>query len=180
MRAPLPSRKSIAAQAPTPTSKHDEPPMPSPEPTSATEELSEMPADEERPTAVPGAAGGDGKVDDGGSGGVADSQGSAARGSGGSASFERLSKPPQLVAGEKQPDIPASLLSSLRGAKGIIYIKFRIRADGGVDSIEIVQSTIPLLDEVIRRHVMGWRFAPTVVNGRAVAVEFSQPFAFAF
>ena len=59
-------------------------------------------------------------------------------------------------------------------------MKFRIRADGSVDSVEIIKSTMPLLDDLMKKHVMGWKFEPTINNGRAVPVEFSQPFTFAF
>jgi protein TonB len=99
---------------------------------------------------------------------------------GGKLTYERISKAPRLVVGEKQPAIPGNLLPTLRGSKGIMYIKFRIRADGTVDSIEIIKSTIPLLDDIMKRHVMSWKFEPSIINGRAVAVEFSQPFSFVF
>jgi protein TonB len=99
---------------------------------------------------------------------------------GGKLSYERLSKAPKLLVGEKQPAIPGNLLPMLRGSKGLMYIKFRIRADGTVDSIEIIKSTIPLLDDIMKKHVLSWKFEPSIINGRAVAVEFSQPFSFVF
>ena len=99
---------------------------------------------------------------------------------GGKLSYERVSKPPRLIEGEKQPPIPGSLMPALRGSKGLIYVKFRIGADGKVDSVEIIRSTMPLLDDIIKKHVSTWRYEPTMISGRAVAIEFSQPFTFAF
>lgn len=99
---------------------------------------------------------------------------------GGKLSYERVSKAPGLMSGEKEPPIPANLLPQLRGSKGVILVRMRINADGKVDSVEIVRSTIPLLDDIVRRHIMGWRFEPPMIAGRATRVEVLQPFSFRF
>ena len=69
----------------------------------------------------------------------------------------------------------------LAGSKGVILAKVRINRDGSVDSVEIVRSTMPLLDDVVRKHILGsWKFEPTILAGKPVAVEFLQPFSFIF
>ncbi len=99
---------------------------------------------------------------------------------GGKLSYEKVAKPPSRIAGEEQPPIPGSMLPALRGSKGTIRIKFLINAQGNVDRVEILISQIPLLDEIMKKHVMSWKFAPTTINGRAVAIEFAQNFRMAF
>ena len=44
----------------------------------------------------------------------------------------------------------------------------------------IVRSTIPLLDEVVRKHLFTWRFDPPIIGGVAKKIEFLQPFQLNF
>ncbi|AKU96976.1 Ferric siderophore transport system, periplasmic binding protein TonB [Labilithrix luteola] len=95
--------------------------------------------------------------------------------------YERVSRAPRLVAGDREPPIAPNMLLSLRGSSGVVLTKLKISVRGEVDKVEIVSSTIPLLDDVVKRHIeRTWRFEPPINGGRPVAVEFLQPFSFNF
>jgi len=100
---------------------------------------------------------------------------------GGTSEYTKVSKAPGRVSGEKEPSIPPQLLETLRGSKGIILVKIKINTSGAVDEVEIVRSTLPLLNDVVRKHIMAfWKFDPPISGGRPVKVEFLQPFSFIF
>jgi len=128
-------------------------------------------------------AGVEGGVEGGVVGGVVGGQvGGVLGGTGptGQSLYDRISKMPKLKSGEEKPPVPQNLLPMLRGSKGIILAKIRIGREGKVDSVEIVRSTMPLLEDIVRKHLMGLVFEPTVVGGRAVSVEVLQPYSFVF
>jgi protein TonB len=94
--------------------------------------------------------------------------------------YERISKPPALKSGEPKPGIPANIQPMLRGSKGIILCKIKIGTAGNVEAVEVIRSTLPMLDEVVRKHIFTWTFEPLTVGGIAKKAEFLQPFQFTF
>jgi protein TonB len=128
-------------------------------------------------------AGVEGGVEGGVVGGVVGGQvGGVLGGTGptGQSLYDRASKLPTLKRGEEQPGIPGNLLPMLRGSKGIILAKIRIGRDGKVDSVEIVRSTMPLLEDILRKHIMSLVFEPTILGGRQVSIEVLQAYRFSF
>ncbi len=77
--------------------------------------------------------------------------------------------------GRTTPQIAPELLPGLRGRKGVILVKVRVRASGDVAGAFIVRSTMPELDKTVLKLVSSWRFVPPGQN-----VEFLQPFSFLF
>ena len=68
---------------------------------------------------------------------------------------------------EVKPEYPTAALYAR--AQGDVVLEVTIGADGAVTKTRVVQS-IPLLDAAAEDAVKQWRFAPTVVNGKAVTV----------
>jgi len=68
---------------------------------------------------------------------------------------------------EVKPDYPAAALYAK--VQGDVVLEVTIDAKGAVTKTRVVQS-IPLLDGAAEDAVKQWRFAPTVVNGKAVNV----------
>lgn len=143
----------------------------------------EKAAEEDKPEVVGGVEGG---VEGGVVGGVVGGSiggvlGGSLGGTGAPGTYERVSKAPGRISGSKEPPIPPSVLTMVRGSKGIILAKIKINSRGKVDAVEIVRSTIPVLDDIVRKFIMGtWEFEPPLNAGRPVAVEFLQPFQFVF
>ena len=60
--------------------------------------------------------------------------------------------------------------AKLLGVEGAVRIEVVIDEDGSVQDATIVRS-VPLLDAEALRAVRHWRFAPTIVDGKAVPVR---------
>jgi TonB family protein len=78
------------------------------------------------------------------------------------------------------PRVPAqrSPEADAAGVTGIVVVEIRIDETGGVTGAKIVRS-VPLLDESAVAAVKEWRFAPTIVEGRAVPVKMTVTVNFA-
>jgi protein TonB len=74
--------------------------------------------------------------------------------------------PPARIK-EVKPEYPTAALYAR--AQGEVVLEVTISVDGTVAKTRVVQS-IPLLDAAAEDAVKQWRFAPTVVNGKAVPV----------
>jgi TonB family protein len=73
------------------------------------------------------------------------------------------------------------LLTVLRGSKGVILVRIKVNTKGEVDDVEIVRSTLPMLNDVIRKLILGtWKFEPPMNAGHPARIEYLQPFSFAF
>jgi protein TonB len=78
------------------------------------------------------------------------------------------------------PRVPAqrSREADAAGVTGIVVVEIRIDETGGVTDAKIVRS-VPMLDESALAAVKEWRFAPTIVDGRAVPVKMTVSVNFA-
>lgn len=95
--------------------------------------------------------------------------------------YERVSRAPTRISGEKDPPVPSSLLTQLRGSKGVVLVKIRISQSGSIDAVEMVRSTIPLLNEIVRNHIMAnWKFEAPLNAGEPTRIEYLQTFTFVF
>ena len=56
------------------------------------------------------------------------------------------------------------------GVTGVVVLEIRIDETGGVSDAKVVRS-IPMLDEAALATVKQWRYAPTLIEGRAVPVK---------
>jgi TonB family protein len=78
------------------------------------------------------------------------------------------------------PRVPAqrSREADAAGVTGIVVVEIRIDETGSVTDAKIVRS-VPMLDESALATVKEWRFAPTIVDGRAVPVKMTVTVNFA-
>lgn len=94
--------------------------------------------------------------------------------------YVRTSSRPEYV-GSCEPSIPSSLVSSLRGESGVILVLIRINETGEIDEVEITKSTLPQLNDAVRKFVKGnCKFQAPIIAGKPSKIEFSQPFRFEF
>lgn len=102
-------------------------------------------------------------------------------GIGGSAEYRSVSRAPLLIHGEREPLLSAGILELLRGSKGVVLLKVRIGVRGEVEQVDIVRSTLPLLNEILVKHIRSnWQFESSLSGGQPVRVEYLQPFSFVF
>ena len=99
-------------------------------------------------------------------------------GSAGNAGGGRADQAPSAVASNPVPPYPADALA--RGIEGLVLLRMRIGADGGVKEAAIDRSSgTPSLDEsalsTVRRL---WRFEPATRCGVAVSYEAILPIRF--
>jgi protein TonB len=67
-----------------------------------------------------------------------------------------------------------------KNIQGRVLLKFTVQKDGGVGSIEIIDSVNPLLDaESIRVIKLMEKWIPGILNGEEVSVSFNLPIKFA-
>jgi len=83
-------------------------------------------------------------------------------------------RPPQKVH-HVAPIYPA-IAQSAR-VSGVVILDAVIKEDGSVTDVRVLRS-IPLLDHAAIDAVRQWRFTPTLLNGRAVAVVMTVTVAF--
>lgn len=95
--------------------------------------------------------------------------------------YERVSRAPTRISGDRDPPVPSSLLTQLRGSKGVVLVKIRISQSGTIDAVEMVRSTIPLLNDIVRNHIMAnWKFEAPLNAGEPTRIEYLQTFTFVF
>jgi TonB family protein len=70
------------------------------------------------------------------------------------------------------PTVPAlrSRAADAAGVTGVVILEIRVDETGAVSGARIVRS-IPMLDEAALATVKQWRYAPTLIEGRAVPVK---------
>lgn len=87
--------------------------------------------------------------------------------------------PSQHAAYLKNPKPAYPTQARKRGMEGRVILRVFVRADGGVKSVELQQSSgYELLDRAARITVLRWRFAPATRGGHAVDGEVLIPFDF--
>jgi len=52
--------------------------------------------------------------------------------------------------------------------EGVVTLKARVKSDGSVDQVKVVNGVHPLLDGAAERAVQQWRYDPATVDGRPV------------
>jgi TonB family protein len=92
----------------------------------------------------------------------------------------KTTRPPRLIFGERQPNLPPALLQRLRGHKGVVMLEIMIGEDGMVDNVVVLSSTIPAVEPLLLRTVNEWRFEPPLIDGHPHRVKYLQPFTFTF
>ncbi len=70
------------------------------------------------------------------------------------------------------PTVPAhrSREAAAAGVTGVVILEIRIDETGGVSGARVVRS-VPMLDEAALATVKQWRYAPSLIEGRAVPVK---------
>jgi protein TonB len=87
--------------------------------------------------------------------------------------------PSQHAAYLKNPKPAYPTQARKRGMEGRVILRVFVRADGGVKSVELQQSSgYELLDRAARITVLRWRFAPATRGGHTVDGEVLIPFDF--
>jgi len=85
---------------------------------------------------------------------------------------------PPVKLRDAKPVYPA--VAEASGVEGVVVVEATIDEDGRVADARVLRS-VPLLDPAALAAVRAWRFAPTVINGRATrviwttTVQFSLP-----
>ena len=77
--------------------------------------------------------------------------------------------PPPAPTTERVPAV-RSREADAAGVTGAVILEIRVDESGGVSDARVLQS-IPMLDEAAVATVKQWRYAPTLVEGRAVPVK---------
>jgi TonB family protein len=77
--------------------------------------------------------------------------------------------PPPAPTTERVP-VLRSREAEAAGMTGVVILEIRVDETGGVSDAKILRS-IPMLDETALATVKQWRYAPTLVEGRAVPVK---------
>jgi protein TonB len=87
--------------------------------------------------------------------------------------------PSQNAAYLKNPKPAYPTQARKRGMEGRVILRVVVRADGGVKSVELQQSSgYDILDRAARITVVRWRFAPATRGGHVVDGEVLIPFDF--
>ena len=76
--------------------------------------------------------------------------------------------PPRRTSPRVAPE--RSREADAAGVTGIVILEIRIDESGGVADAKVVRS-VPMLDDAALATVKQWRYAPTMVEGRAVPVK---------
>jgi len=83
---------------------------------------------------------------------------------------------PRRIAGIRNPELPRA--ADEAGVFGTVMMEFTVTETGTVTDARVVGIPRPLLDDVALQTVAGWRFTPTMVEGRPVRVRLSTTFSF--
>ena len=76
--------------------------------------------------------------------------------------------PPRRTSPRVAPE--RSREADAAGVTGVVILEIRIDESGGVADAKVMRS-IPMLDDAALATVKQWRYAPTLVEGRAVPVK---------
>lgn len=82
---------------------------------------------------------------------------------------------PRRIAGVRLPELPREAASA--GVFGRVMVEFTVTETGTVTDARVVNS-IPLLDEAALDAVRGWKFTPTMFEGRPVRVRLNTMISF--
>jgi TonB family protein len=83
---------------------------------------------------------------------------------------------PRRIAGIRNPELPRAAAEA--GAFGTVMMEFTVTETGTVTDARVLGPPRPMLDDVALETVSGWRFTPTMVEGRPVRVRLSTTFSF--
>ncbi len=70
---------------------------------------------------------------------------------------------------KEDPQLPAEVVSNNLGRLIVVYAE--ISSEGTPESLRIIQSPNPLLNEPLLEAIAKWTFRPAVLNGEPVAVK---------
>lgn len=82
---------------------------------------------------------------------------------------------PQVIS-SRFPDYPQSWRN--RGIQGLVVVHFTIGSDGTVSNPSVVGSPQPELAALVLHTILQWKFKPALKDGKPVAVQAQQEFAF--
>jgi TonB family protein len=82
---------------------------------------------------------------------------------------------PRRIGGIRRPELPRAAAQA--GVLGGVMVEFTVTETGTVTDARVVNS-IPLLDDTALDTVRGWRFTPTMFEGRPVRVRLNTTIAF--